>query len=105
MWRIELLARLGLTVEAMVRTGIVPTMVRQELSYRRSMRLGETARLEGWIERVGRSSVTMWLEIRDRDSGALCCENRQVMVMVDGRSGRSMEMPAEYRSRIEGLGG
>jgi acyl-CoA thioester hydrolase len=100
-WRLQLLERIGLSVPEMMRSGVVPTMVRQELNYRRSMRLGETVRLEGWIERIGRSSATLWLEMREAASGELCCDNRQVMVMVDGRSGQSMPIPEEYRRRME----
>lgn len=101
MWRLELLRRTGLSVEEMMRGGIVPYMVRQELNYRRPMRLGAVARLEGWVERVGRSSVTMWLEVRNGRTGELCCENRQVMVMVDGKTGASTEIPAETRKLLE----
>ena len=99
-WRLALLERIGLSVPEMMSTGVVPTMVRQELNYRRSMRLGETARLEGWIERIGRSSATLWLEMREARTGELCCDNRQVMVMVDGRTGASMPIPDEYRRRM-----
>ena len=102
-WRLEFLGRLGVSVEEMMGSGIVPTMVRQELNYRKSMRLGQAAILEGWVERVGTSSVGMWLEMRDAASGDLCCDNRQVMVMVDGRTGASTPIPAAWREKLIAL--
>lgn len=103
-WRLEFLGRLGVSVQEMMGSGIVPTMVRQELNYRKSMRLGQSALLEGWVERVGNSSVVLWLEMCDAASGELCCDNRQVMVMVDGRTGASTPIPSEWREKLRPLG-
>ncbi len=103
-WRMEVLHRMGFTLDHMLQGGLVPTVVRHEINYRRPVRLADDrVRLEGWVERLGRTSVTLWMETRVAGSGQLCCENRQVMVIVDGRTGQAAEMPREYREALERL--
>jgi acyl-CoA thioester hydrolase len=100
-WRTEFARQLGLTIEAMLAAGLLPLMVRQELNFRRPMRLGQQVSLEGWVERIGTSSITLWLEMRDAAGGTLCCDNRQVMVMTDPRTGASVPIPPEFRARLQ----
>ncbi len=102
-WRTEFLARLGLTLTEMVRTGLLPTVVRHEVNYRRSMRLGQRVRMEGWVEAIGNSSVSLWLEMRDAGTDELACENRQVIVMVDGKTGESTPIPSGYREKLAAM--
>ena len=56
-WRLEFARRVGLGVEDMLKAGLLPLMVRQELNFRRPLRFGDSVSLEGWVERVGTSSL------------------------------------------------
>jgi len=100
-WRLEFGRRAGLAVPEMLKTGVLPLVRRQELNYHRPVRLGQSVSLEGWVERVGTSSLTLWLEMRDVATGELCCDNRQVLVMTDLRTQASVPIPPEMRARLE----
>ncbi|MBI5836521.1 MAG: acyl-CoA thioesterase [Candidatus Eisenbacteria bacterium] len=100
-WRLEFARRMGMTVPDMLKVGLLPLMVRHELNFRRALRYGESARLEGWVERIGTSSVTMWLEMREAGSGELACENRQVMVIVDLKTRQPVPIPDGFRAKLQ----
>jgi YbgC/YbaW family acyl-CoA thioester hydrolase len=100
-WRLEFARRLGLGVEEMLAAGLLPLMVRQELNFIRPLRFGESVSLEGWVERIGTSSVTLWLEMREALTGQLCCDNRQVMVMTDRKTRASVPIPPQFRARLQ----
>jgi len=102
-WRMAWLERLGLDVAALTQGGAVPFLVRQEVNFRRALRLGESVRLEGWLERLGDSSVTLWLEVRETRSGELCCDARQVVAMADPRTGKSAPIPEALRRKVAAL--
>jgi acyl-CoA thioester hydrolase len=100
-WRLEFARRMGLGIEEMLAQGLLPLMVRQELNFLRPLRFGESVSLEGWVERVGTSSVTLWLEMREAASGELCCDNRQVMVMTDRATRASVPIPPGFREKLQ----
>ena len=99
-WRLAWLGGAGLSIGALAAAGVVPFVVRQELNFRRPLRLGERVRLEGWLERIGESSVTLWLEMREAKGGELCCDNRQVIATADARTGKSTPIPAALRAKL-----
>ncbi|HVP40104.1 MAG TPA: thioesterase family protein [Candidatus Saccharimonadales bacterium] len=100
LWREELARRCGVSLPDMLRAGSLPLLVRQELNFRRPLRFGESVSLEGWVERVGTSSFTLWMEVRDAATGELCADCRQVLVMTDLRSRRSVALPEELRRQL-----
>jgi len=83
------------------RAGRVPLMVRQELNFRRPLRFGDSVSLEGWVERIGESSVTLWLEMRNAATGEICCDNRQVMVITDPKAHAPVPIPGPFRAQLE----
>lgn len=69
-----------------------------ELSYRRSVTLGETLTVAIETTRLGETSATMEYELRVEDETAATGET--TIVFVDEEEGRPISIPAEIRSRI-----
>lgn len=86
----------GRPVEQLAETGAVPILVETTISYRKPLRLGDSARGEIWISELTNASA--WVEFRFYDGkGELAASGRQRGIFIDLESGRPKRLPAEER--------
>lgn len=75
-------------------------VVRQEVTYREPIEYGmEPLTIVTWVSEIGRTSYTVDFRILDRSR--LAADARTVMVCFDEQSGRSREIPGEFRRVLE----
>lgn len=98
--RLLLLQAAGLPVERAAERGAVPILVETAISYKKSLRLGDTARAEAWISELTNASA--WIEFRFYNGpGELVASGRQRGAFIDLESGRPQRLSAEDRAALE----
>lgn len=75
-------------------------LARLAIDFRAQVNLGDKVIVRTWVERIGRSSVTMKQTILA--NGIIAADIGSVMVFFDYTTNRSMEIPAELRAPMEG---
>jgi YbgC/YbaW family acyl-CoA thioester hydrolase len=91
--RTLLAEELGLPLATMAETQKYPVVVRTEIDYRRSAKLGDRLVVEGWLDQLER--VRFWCGfqiLRPRD-GALIAQCRQMLAMVEMPEGKVSPLP------------
>ncbi|MET3291995.1 UNVERIFIED_CONTAM: thioesterase-3 [Brevibacillus sp. OAP136] len=90
----------GFTLEEMMNRNTLPVIVNVNINYRKELKLGERVKVISWLTRAGQKSFTMRQEVWTEDD--ICsCEADVTMVMIDGETRRSIELPAEIRAAFE----
>lgn len=74
-------------------------LARVELNYHAPARFEDVLSAEGWVEAVGRSSLTLGYEFRLKKGGKRVADGRQVVVFVNERL-RPVPVPAALRRRL-----
>ena len=64
------------------------------LEFHAPARFDALLRVRGWIGRVGRTSVTLHLEVRDESGATVHAAGHVVLVAVDAAGMRAVEVPA-----------
>lgn len=101
--RIAYFERAGV-LERMATDRVGPILARQTIDYRLPLEYPDTIRVAGTTIKLGKTSFTMGLRMRSRAHGrAIAAEGESIMVMMDYRTGRKMELWEELRRRIEEL--
>ncbi|MGH7540625.1 MAG: acyl-CoA thioesterase [Gemmatimonadota bacterium] len=101
--RLAALEELGLGVEALIDREWLSNVVRIEIDYRRPARFGDRLRLLTWVERLGRTSLSLGHRILREGEGedaAPTADARVVVVWLDA-GGRPTPIPREVRERLE----
>jgi len=84
-------------LEQVLAQGLLPTIVRTEIDYRRPVRLSDTVTGRMWIGRVGNTSLTWQAEILV--NGQVAVQARQVGVLMSATTGRAVPPPAHWLER------
>lgn len=74
-------------------------LARLAIDFRAQINLGDNVVVRTWVERIGRSSVTMKQTITA--NGAVAADVGCVVVYFDYATNRSMEIPAELKGPLE----
>ena len=74
-------------------------LARLAIDFRAQINLGDKVVVRTWVERIGRSSVTMKQTILA--NGVIAADVGSVMVYFDYDTNRSMEIPAELKIPME----
>lgn len=101
--RSELFARLGHPLDTMMEGGVFPVVVRSEIDYRSSARLGEELRVVASLTAIEKVRAVCTFELRAARAGAetrLVAEARQTVVMVRLPEGRPVRIPPEWLNLI-----
>jgi acyl-CoA thioester hydrolase len=90
--RVEFLHRLGKSVTSLILASIT-------IDYRRQVQYGDRIRIDTWVEKLGRTSITLaqTLFANDRPSA----EMRSVVVHFDYGSNKPMELTDDIRGQLE----
>lgn len=95
----------GFAGTALTERGYDIVLAHAELDFRASARLGETLAVTARVERIGTTSVTFALEARNRDSGDVVVEAKEIHVMVDTKTFRPILVPQFFKHAVERLQG
>ena len=94
--RTLLAEQLGMRLATMADEKKFPVVVRTEIDYRRSARLGDKLVVEGWLDRLER--VRFWCAfriVRPAD-GALIATCRQMLALVEMPEAKLLRLPDEW---------
>jgi acyl-CoA thioester hydrolase len=93
--RLDFFAQLGEQSRALI-------LAHLAIDFRHQVRLGEAVHVRTWVERLGKSSITLRQEvIAQAGTGDVCAaEMRSVVVCFDYETDRSREMPAAVRAAM-----
>jgi acyl-CoA thioester hydrolase len=101
--RIAYFERAGI-LERMASERVGPILARQTIDYRLPLQYPDTLRVATTVIKLGKTSFTMGLRMRSRAQGrAIAAEGESVVVMMDYRAGRKIQLWEELRRRIEEL--
>ncbi len=101
--RMEVLERVGLTLDELFRRKWLPTVVRIEVDYRSEARMGSELRIETTMEELRRSSFVIRQKLLAESDGRLLAEARVVAVLV-GADAKAIPVPDEVRERFRPTG-
>ncbi|MDB4874538.1 MAG: thioesterase superfamily protein [Gemmatimonadetes bacterium] len=90
--RLEFLRRLGKSVTSLILASLY-------VDFRRQVEFDDRVYMETWVERLGRSSVTLGQTVFANDKQA--AEIRSVVVHFDYATSTSQELTAEMRQAME----
>lgn len=93
---------LGVSYGRLAEEGHDLVMARAECDFRSSGELGESLVTAVRVERIGNTSITFALEMKDESSGRLIAQGKEVYVILDRSSGRPTTVPGYLRSALRG---
>jgi YbgC/YbaW family acyl-CoA thioester hydrolase len=94
--RTLLAEQLGLPLTEMAETQKYPVVVRTEIDYRRSAKLGDKLMVEGWLDRLER--VRFWCAfriVRPRDN-LVIADCRQMLALIEMPAGKLLRLPESW---------
>jgi acyl-CoA thioester hydrolase len=89
--RLDFLMCLGKTVRSLILANL-------SIDFRRQLSYGESIHIETWVERLGRTSITMRQTIHGDNKPA--ADVKSVVVMFDVSTGNAMELTSEVRDAL-----
>ncbi len=101
--RSELFAKLGFPLDTMMSGGVFPVVVRTEIDYRASARLGDEVRVVARLSAVERVRAVCSYELRAIRAGEAAktvAEAKQTVVLVRLPEGRPVRIPPEWLNLI-----
>lgn len=91
--------RLGVNWSQLSQSGLACPCVRAELEFRRAVTAQQSLSISVGVQKIGRSSVSF--RIVGRAAGEVCWDGRFTHVFADTRTGRSADIPPEFRAVLE----
>ena len=92
--RTLLAEKLGLPLAEMSETQKYPVVVRTEIDYRRSAKLGDKLVVEGWLDRLER--VRFWCGFKIVRAEELIAECRQMLALIEMPAGKLLRLPESW---------
>jgi YbgC/YbaW family acyl-CoA thioester hydrolase len=80
--RTLLAEKLGLALDEMAETRTYPVVIRSEIDYRRSAKLGDRLVIEGWLDRFERTRFWCGFNIVRPKDKTLIAECRQMLALI-----------------------
>lgn len=75
--------------------------VRQEIEYKREQVAGNLVEIQGGVLRIGNSSFTVSLEMRETGTGEIAASCTSTLVLFDLKLRKSKPIPNSFRSHLE----
>lgn len=101
--RTRLAALMGLDLREMSRTHLYPVLLRTEIDYRRSARLGDEIVIRGRLESVERVRFWCTFEMLRSEDNTLLVTSRQSLALVQMPESRPVRLPDEWRMKYAHL--
>ena len=94
--RTLLAERLGMRLATMAEDKKFPVVVRTEIDYRRSAKLGDKLVIDGWLDRLERVRFWCSFRITRPADGTLIATCRQMLALVEMPSAKLLRLPDEW---------
>jgi YbgC/YbaW family acyl-CoA thioester hydrolase len=94
--RTLLAEQLGMKLTEMAETQRYPVVVRTEIDYRRTAKLGDRLRIDGWLDQLERARFWCGFQIRRLGDDALIAECRQMLALVQMPEAKLLRLPKEW---------
>jgi len=101
--RTHLAEKLGLRVSEMADRQTYPMVVRTEIDYRRSAKLGDELVIQGSLHRVERARFWCAFRITRPKDKTLIAECRQMLALIELPSGKLLRLPESWETYREQL--
>src|SRR5262249_55083950 len=95
--RTHLAESLGLALVEMAQKETYPVVVRTEIDYRRSAKLGDRLVIEGWLDRVERARFWCAFRITRPQDNTLIAECRQMLALIEMPAGKLLRVPENWK--------
>ena len=97
--RTRLAAKLGMDLRTMMETHLYPVVIRTEIDYKRSAKLGDWLTIRGRLAEVSRARFWCAFEMIREVDGARLVTARQALALVQMPEGKPTRLPAEWLQR------
>jgi YbgC/YbaW family acyl-CoA thioester hydrolase len=94
--RTYLTEELGLALAEMAEKQTYPVVVRTELDYRRSAKLGDRLVIEGWLDNLERARFWCGFRITRPKDNTLIAECRQMLAIIEMPAGKLLRLPEHW---------
>jgi acyl-CoA thioester hydrolase len=101
--RYELSKKLGFSFKQVRSVKLWTVMAHVEINYVSPARFEDILLGTGWVEKMGRSSITIGYDFRLKGSYRLIADARQVLVFVNTLDLKSRPIPPKVRGKINRL--
>ncbi len=88
--------QMGMPLREMVDTGLYPVVLRTEIDYRSSARLGDHLAVRGGVTEVGRVRFWVGFEIVRPEDGIRIATCRQSLALIRVPGGKAERLPGEW---------
>lgn len=95
--RTEYLRDRGVSLADWHERGLVFTVTRAEVDYRRPARYGDLLSAETTVEEVRPVRFTLGCTVRRKETGEVLVEGRTTLACLEGATGRPVALPEEIR--------
>ncbi|HVM32569.1 MAG TPA: thioesterase family protein [bacterium] len=101
--RYALSKKLGFSFKQVRSSKLWTVMAHVEVNYVSPARFEDVMLGTGWVEKMGRSSLTIGYDFRLKGSKRLIADARQVVVFVDSATLKPTPIPPKIRHKINGF--
>src|SRR5947199_3851949 len=95
--RTHLAEELGLALVEMAQKQTYPVVVRTEIDYRRTAKLGDWLVIEGWLDHVERARFWCAFRITRPQDNTLIAECRQTLAVIAMPEGKLLRLPESWK--------
>lgn len=99
--RTRLGALMGMDLRSMSETQVFPVVVRTEVDYQRSAKLGDWITIRGRLDEISRARFWCAFEMIRESDGATLVTARQALALVSMPAGKPLRLPADWATRWE----
>lgn len=99
--RTRLGALMGMDLRSMSETQVFPVVVRTEVDYQRSAKLGDWITVRGRLDEISRARFWCAFEMIRESDGATLVTARQALALVSMPAGKPLRLPADWATRWE----
>jgi YbgC/YbaW family acyl-CoA thioester hydrolase len=94
--RVEYLRIAGVPFESFFIEGIYPLVANVNINYKKPALVNDTLEIVGRFVKVGRTSVTIEMNIYRIETDELICESTSTYVFVDGKKNKPTSIPKRF---------
>ncbi len=94
--RVEYLRKAGVPFESFFHEGIYPLVANVNINYKKPAVVNDNLEIVGKFVKIGRTSVTIEMNINNIDSNEIICESISTYVFVDVKKNKPTAIPKRF---------
>ena len=98
--RTRLAASLGMDLRTMSETQLFPVVVRTEIDYKRSAKLGDWLTIRGTVDEISKARFWCAFEMIRESDGAVIVTSRQALALVQMPAGKPVRLPEQWLAQF-----